>query len=259
MRILPIHVHPSLTNVRVLLTPVIVRPTTGEYMHAKIARALTILIIALGLSTWIQAPANAIVDRDCGDFSTQAAAQTFYNTAGAGDPHGLDADDDGIACDSNPCPCIGRGTPVPLYTPPPPPKVYRETGNVTAILDGDTLKVRLRTGGVVSVRMLGINTPEGGQCGSDEATDNLEELAPVGSTVDLVSDTTQAAKDRYGRLLRYVARRGGYQDLSYRQAWSGYTKRYVFGGKPVRRDPDYDRAVTSAGSNSRGLWANCWS
>lgn len=73
--------------------------------------------------------------------------------------------------------------------------------------------------------MLGINTPERGRCGASEASDKLRKLAPVGSTVDLVSDRTQAAKDRYGRLLRYVARRGGFKDLSYRQAWNGYTKR----------------------------------
>ncbi len=33
------------------------------------------------------------------------------NQAGAGDPHRLDADNNGIACESNPRPCIGRGNP----------------------------------------------------------------------------------------------------------------------------------------------------
>ena len=228
-------------------------------MLKHLARALALLLATAGLVGLVQTPSNAFADRDCGDFATQAGAQNFFNNAGGGDPHGLDADGNGIACESNPCPCIGRGSnnPNPVSTPPPQ-KVYRETGNVTAILDGDTLKVRLRAGGVVSVRMLGINTPEDGRCGSDDATENLENLAPVGSTVDLVSDSTQAAKDRYGRLLRYVARRGGYKDLSYRQAWNGFTKHYVFGGKPVARDRDYVRAIDSARNNDRGLWTNCW-
>lgn len=230
-------------------------------MHNRLIRALGLIIIALGLTSFAQAPATAVVDRDCGDFPSQAAAQNFFLANGGpqSDPHGLDSEGDGIACESNPCPCIGRGTNTqnPVTTPPPP-KVYRETGNVTQIVDGDTLKVRLRTGGVVSVRMLGINTPERGRCGSDEATDNLGKLAPVRSTVHLVSDPSQAAKDRYGRLLRYVKRQGGYNDLSYRQAWNGYTKRYVFGGKPVNRDRDYVRAIASARSNVRGLWASCW-
>lgn len=110
----------------------------------------------------------------------------------------------------------------------------------------------------MSVRILGINTPERGRCGYGEATDNLRRLAPVGSTVDLVSDRIQAAKDRYGRLLRYVAKRGGFKDLSYRQAYNGFTKRYVFGGKPVARDGQYVRAIASARNNTRGLWGTCW-
>lgn len=231
-------------------------------MYNRLVRALALLIIALGLSSFSQAPASAVMDRNCSDFPTQAAAQNYFNGQ-AGDPDGLDADGNGIACESNPCPCIGRGGGGGNTTPPPPPPpaqpaIFRETGNVTAIVDGDTLRVRLRTGANVSVRMLGINTPERGRCGSKDATENLEKLAPVGSTVNLVSDRTQAAKDRYGRLLRYVARQGGFKDLSYRQAFNGYTKRYVFGGKPVARDRDYVRAITSARNNNRGLWNSCW-
>jgi hypothetical protein len=43
-------------------------------------------------------------DRDCGDFATQAAAQAFFISQGgpARDPHGLDGDHDGIACESLP-------------------------------------------------------------------------------------------------------------------------------------------------------------
>lgn len=40
-------------------------------------------------------------DRDCGDFATQAEAQAFFEAAGGPerDPHRLDADGDGIACE----------------------------------------------------------------------------------------------------------------------------------------------------------------
>jgi len=41
-------------------------------------------------------------DRDCSDFSTHADAQTFFNSEGAGDPHGLDRDGDGTACETLP-------------------------------------------------------------------------------------------------------------------------------------------------------------
>lgn len=39
-------------------------------------------------------------DKNCSDFSTHDAAQRFYETAGSGDPHGLDGDSDGVACES---------------------------------------------------------------------------------------------------------------------------------------------------------------
>lgn len=223
-------------------------------MIKHIARALALLTALAGLVALAQ-PAQAFYDRDCGDFANQSAAQTFFVNAGAGDPHRLDDDGDGRACETLPCPC-GAQTQTPTSTPPT--TVHRETGNVVKVIDGDTLRVRLRSGPTVDVRMLGINTPERGRCGASDATDNLRRLAPVGSTVDMVSDRTQAAKDRFGRLLRYVAKRGGYKDLSYRQAWNGFTKRYVFGGKPVARDAQYVKAINNARANGRGLWSSCW-
>jgi micrococcal nuclease len=43
-------------------------------------------------------------DRDCGDFSTHAEAQAFFETAGGPtrDPHRLDGDGDGVACENLP-------------------------------------------------------------------------------------------------------------------------------------------------------------
>ncbi|WP_425430647.1 excalibur calcium-binding domain-containing protein [Devosia indica] len=37
---------------------------------------------------------------DCSDFNSWREAQDFYERAGPGDPHRLDADNDGIACES---------------------------------------------------------------------------------------------------------------------------------------------------------------
>jgi hypothetical protein len=44
------------------------------------------------------------VDRNCDDFATQREAQQFFLSEGgpSQDPHGLDADHDGIACESLP-------------------------------------------------------------------------------------------------------------------------------------------------------------
>jgi hypothetical protein len=42
------------------------------------------------------------VDRNCSDFDTQPEAQSFFEAAGPGDPHRLDRDNDGVACESLP-------------------------------------------------------------------------------------------------------------------------------------------------------------
>ena len=39
-------------------------------------------------------------DMDCSDFRSWREAQDFYERSGPGDPHGLDRDNDGIACES---------------------------------------------------------------------------------------------------------------------------------------------------------------
>jgi len=47
--------------------------------------------------------ALAFHDRDCSDFPTQAKAQHFFEKHHPRrDPHHLDADHDGIACEDNP-------------------------------------------------------------------------------------------------------------------------------------------------------------
>lgn len=38
-------------------------------------------------------------DKDCSDFSTQKEAQRFFESQGSGDPHKLDRDNDGVACE----------------------------------------------------------------------------------------------------------------------------------------------------------------
>lgn len=54
------------------------------------------------------------VDRDCGEFPTQEAAQVFFLEQGGPqrDPSHLDGNRDGIACEERPCPCY-YGTQLP--------------------------------------------------------------------------------------------------------------------------------------------------
>jgi len=41
-------------------------------------------------------------DRNCSDFASQRDAQRFYEAKKPGDPHRLDRDKDGVACESLP-------------------------------------------------------------------------------------------------------------------------------------------------------------
>ncbi len=43
---------------------------------------------------------TSIKDRDCSDFDTQPEAQRFFDRHQPGDPHNLDGDGDGVACES---------------------------------------------------------------------------------------------------------------------------------------------------------------
>ena len=61
----------------------------------------TIRVVAGVIAVWSLAwPALAQRDMDCSDFSSWEEAQAFYEQNGPGDPHGLDRDRDGVACES---------------------------------------------------------------------------------------------------------------------------------------------------------------
>ena len=71
---------------------------------------------------------------------------------------------------------------------------------VVSVTDGDTIRV-IVDGVEEPLRLIGINTPEVGECLAAEASARLSELV-VGQTVTLQSDTSD--RDQYDRLLRYV-------------------------------------------------------
>lgn len=247
-------------------------------MRRTLSSVILFAVLATGLA--VGAPAAvAATDMDCGDFATQAAAQTFFLDAGAGDPHRLDADGDGRVCETNACPCAGSSAPAPLVGQPTSPAVepassdnetdpdgsgnsgpvQRHWANVVRVSDGDTLLVRIQGVGVRSVRILGIDTPEvygGSECGGDAASARMARLAPVGSRVRLESDPSQADRDRYGRWLRYVAREG--VDVGREQVRRGLARTYVYRNDPFRRTGAYLRTEKVARDRLRGSWARCW-
>ncbi|NUO92177.1 MAG: hypothetical protein HOQ18_15330 [Dermatophilaceae bacterium] len=88
---------------------------------------------------------------------------------------------------------------------------------MTKVVDGDTIWAS-RAGETRKVRLIGIDTPEIGQCGYSEASRNLRGIIG-GQQVSLTAGARDDV-DRYGRLLRYVDVNG--VDAGLRQVKQGF-------------------------------------
>ena len=103
--------------------------------------------------------------------------------------------------------------PAPRPEPKPKPKPKARTYLVTRVIDGDTVEL----GSGAGVRVVGIDTPEEGDCGYDQATAHMVRLVE-GKRVRLVRSDEDT--DHYGRLLRYVD--SGDVDAGLRQIQAGW-------------------------------------
>ena len=105
-------------------------------------------------------------------------------------------------------------------------------------VDGDTVVTTRGT-----VRLIGIDTPERGSCGSTRATTHARKIAPIGSRIRLGNPASVVNRDRYGRILRYVETPAG-QDLGLAQIKDGARARYdsTDGYQRHPRQADYHRA-----------------
>lgn len=131
-----------------------------------------------------------------------------------------------------------------------------DTYKVLRVVDGDTFKVT-HNGQEVSVRMIGVDTPESvhpdaekntefGKLASEFTKSKLE-----GKTVKLVKDVSE--KDMYGRLLRYVYLEDGtfYNELLVKE---GYAKVSTY-PPDVKYADVFVEAERYARENNKGLWA----
>ena len=78
----------------------------------------TIALIVLAVAPAAASPSVRTTDRNCSDFSTQQQAQQYFDSHGGSPSNnvdGLDADHDGVACESLPS---GGGTRPPPSKPP---------------------------------------------------------------------------------------------------------------------------------------------
>jgi micrococcal nuclease len=135
---------------------------------------------------------------------------------------------------------------------------------ILSVVDGDTVKVRLASGKRITVRLIGVDTPETTkpgtpvECGGKQATANMKRLALKrgrGRGVTLATDPTQDRTDRYGRLLAYARVDSG-RDLAQEQIRAGWGMAYVY-ATPFERFASYDAAQGVAKGASRGAWGAC--
>jgi hypothetical protein len=117
------------------------------------------------------------------------------------------------------------------------------------VVDGDTLDVS-GPSGEVTVRIIGINTPESGECFADEATDALAELV-AGEDLALVVDRSDV--DQFGRALRYVETVTGL-DVGAELVAAGFAIARRYPPDDARADA-YAALQREAQDARRGLWA----
>lgn len=229
----------------------------------SLAAVSALVLTALAVSGTTATAAMQIADKDCSDFATQKAAQEFFLDHGGpqSDPHNLDADSDGVACESNPCPCStsqgGGGDHGGDSNGPSKPPLVVQRAKIVRVIDGDTMLVDLANGPNARVRLLGIDTPEvfgGKECWGPQASRLAKKILPRGTRVVLRSDRSQPLKDRYHRLLRYLQVQK--YDISKVQLLLGNARVLVV-GKRFQRYGAYKRAAKVARQQRRGLWKHC--
>jgi len=106
-----------------------------------------------------------------------------------------------VGCASNKEPAVSSELASPEVT-----KTNSQETTLVRVIDGDTIVVSVN-GREERVRLVGIDTPEKGSCGFEEAAEALELLLST-SNVDLI-DAGVSDRDQFDRLLRYVEIDGG--------------------------------------------------
>lgn len=132
--------------------------------------------------------------------------------------------------------------------PDPAPSTGDGDVSVIDVVDGDTLTLDL-AGGQETVRLVGINAPERGECLSDDAARRLRHLV-AGEEVELVQDRSD--RDRYGRLLRYVEVDGVDVGAELVRAGLALARRYP---PDTTRADRYELLQREADDAGVGMWA----
>lgn len=135
--------------------------------------------------------------------------------------------------------------------PVPTPVLLPETVQVLRIVDGDTISIEEEDGDTEHVRIIGIDTPEVGECYFEEASEHLRQL--IGNRrVELKSQPTDN-RDKYQRLLRYVHLAD--EDIGRIMLQVGYARIFPWFDHP--RMEEYAGVEFEAKEKGKGLWGEC--
>jgi endonuclease YncB( thermonuclease family) len=139
----------------------------------------------------------------------------------------------------------------PASAAPSEARWFKLDGIVTRVVDGDTINVRVEKRNE-KVRLLGIDAPERGSCFYEKSRAQLQGLV-LRREVSLTGDRSQRRRDRYGRLLAYLA--VGSFEIGQAQVQYGYATVSTV-GRPFQRVAQYSRFEKGAARGKRGMWAS---
>ncbi len=150
-------------------------------------------------------------------------------------------------------------TPVPTTPPAFTTSTITTNAFIIRAVDGDTIEVRLDgTQDAITVRLLGVNTPETVdprrpvECFGKEAS-AFTKAQTEGRRARLEDDPEADEVDKYGRLLRNVIVDSGL-DLNAALVREGYAYAYVSFPLTLERKAELMRLETEARAAKRGLW-----
>ena len=138
----------------------------------------------------------------------------------------------------------------------PAPIPVTQRYEVTRIIDGDTLVIQGVNSPKGTVRLIGIDTPEVGDCYASEAASLLSQLV-LNSEVKVESDVNTL--DQYGRALMHVyyfSTSGEWRSLNAELLRLG-AGRYYHDAINIQKGAEYLAAASEGYAGKAGLWTAC--
>ncbi|QIK68546.1 DUF2510 domain-containing protein [Nocardioides sp. HDW12B] len=180
-------------------------PTSAWVGRHKVLTTVIVLLALALVGSWLPSedgPTSSTLSATAADAEPEQepvdADQEPDDRSATGSPPGATTRSStagGDRGDRAPGPVPGKKPRAERSAKPPVPR--QPTFYVSRIIDGDTIEL----GNGETVRLVGIDTPEVGECGFEAAAANLSNLV-LGEMVSL--GESDEDRDSYGRLLRYV-------------------------------------------------------